>query len=494
MIRYRADVAILGSGFAGSLTAMLVRRIGLRPFLIERGTHPRFTIGESTTPMANLLLGDLARRYDLPRILPLAKYGTWLRAYPKLPRGLKRGFCYFHHQRGQPFVPRQDHRNELLVCANPDEERGDTHWLRADFDTFLAAEAQSMGVPYLNATELLSIEPGPPWQLAGGRAGGAVEIEAEFVIDATGPAGVLARALGIEPDMAGVLTDTQAVFSHFEHVSPWQPIYAAAGGRANDHPFPCDRATLHHVFHGGWMWVIPFDNGVTSAGFVLDRGRPDQMVEASPEETWASLCGTFPSIAEQFARARPLRPLVATGRLQRRWRAASGDGWAMLPHSAYFLDPLHSAGIAHTMVGIQRLISILAQSFGQPSCRQRLAEYDRRLRREIEHLDRILHGCYATFGRFELFSMYAMIYFFAATFTEHRFRDGAPLDETGYLLAADADFRRLLHKSHADVCSLAATAEPRACREFADGFARAMTPYNVAGLCDPAKHNMYHFA
>ena len=38
---------------------------------MEKGRHPRFAIGESSTPVANLVLEGLARTYDLPRLLPL---------------------------------------------------------------------------------------------------------------------------------------------------------------------------------------------------------------------------------------------------------------------------------------------------------------------------------------------------------------------------------------------------------------------------------------
>ena len=50
MIEVAADIAILGSGFAGSLTTLIVDRIGLTPVLIDRARHPRFAIGEPTAP------------------------------------------------------------------------------------------------------------------------------------------------------------------------------------------------------------------------------------------------------------------------------------------------------------------------------------------------------------------------------------------------------------------------------------------------------------
>src|SRR5258706_13581068 len=86
------DIAILGSGFAGSMMSMIAARLGQSVLLIERGRHPRFAIGESSTPMANLLLEELETRYDLPRHLPLTQWGSWQEAYPHVGSGLKRGF------------------------------------------------------------------------------------------------------------------------------------------------------------------------------------------------------------------------------------------------------------------------------------------------------------------------------------------------------------------------------------------------------------------
>src|SRR3954467_592363 len=124
------DLAIIGSGFGGALTAMIARQLGLSVLLLERGTHPRFAIGESTSPLTNLLLEQLAVQYDLPRLVPFTEYGKWQRAYPEIGCGLKRGFSFSAHTAGQPFTSREDRSNELLVAASPCDEVADTHWLR----------------------------------------------------------------------------------------------------------------------------------------------------------------------------------------------------------------------------------------------------------------------------------------------------------------------------------------------------------------------------
>src|SRR5438093_10511925 len=96
-MRADVDVAVIGSGFGRSLLAMIARRLGRSVVLLERGKHPRFAIGESTSPLANLLIEELARRHDLPRLIPLTSYGPWQRTYPEVVCGLKREFTFFHH-------------------------------------------------------------------------------------------------------------------------------------------------------------------------------------------------------------------------------------------------------------------------------------------------------------------------------------------------------------------------------------------------------------
>src|SRR5579871_6403133 len=122
MLRFEYDLAIIGSGFGGSLLSMVACRLGLSVLLVERGEHPRFAIGESTSPLTNLLLEQLAVRYDLPFLIPLTTFGSWQRTYPEIGCGLKRGFTYYAHQAGQSFNPALDRSTQLLVAASPRDE------------------------------------------------------------------------------------------------------------------------------------------------------------------------------------------------------------------------------------------------------------------------------------------------------------------------------------------------------------------------------------
>src|SRR5215472_612856 len=121
------DLIVAGSGFAGSLTALIARKLGLSVLLVEKGTHPRFAIGESSSPLANLLLEELCDRYGLEEVRPLCAWGSWRRSHPELAVGLKRGFTFYGHRTSAPFAGDPERRDQLLVAASPHDEVADTH-------------------------------------------------------------------------------------------------------------------------------------------------------------------------------------------------------------------------------------------------------------------------------------------------------------------------------------------------------------------------------
>ena len=498
MIDLDVDVAVLGAGFGGSLTALLLKRIGLTPALIERGTHPRFALGESSTPLADFVLTQLCERYDLPRIKPLANYGSWQRAYPELPCGLKRGFSYFQHRPGEAFSPQDDHQNELLVEASYTSDDADAHWLRADFDHFLVREAQAAGIAYLDRTTLEEITPGDRWELAGRRGEEPCRIRASFVIDATGGGEALAKRLGIRNNATDFRTNSRTIYGHFRGLRQWREIYAALGGRAEDHTFDCDDAALHQVLDGGWMWILPFNNGVTSAGFMLDCDRWPLDAAISPEEEWHKTLFQYPSLAEQFAAAQLVAPeggLRRSGRVQRRVERAAGPNWAMLPLAAYTLDAMFSTGNAHTLYGIERIVGALERHWRRPELAIELERHDEILQSEISLVDQLVHGCYLCFGRFELFARYAMHYFAAATLSESRRCEMGAACPDAFLQATNANFRAVLERSHDRLSRIVAGGpiDQRTIDEFGREVADSLAPFNIAGLCDPAKRNMYPY-
>jgi len=110
--------------------ALILEKLGFDCILLEKANHPRFAIGESSIPLANLSLETICNRYGLQHILPLTKYGTWQKNYPGVSCGLKRGTSLFKHNQNQPFKTTMHHEDELLVAASPNNRAGDTHWFR----------------------------------------------------------------------------------------------------------------------------------------------------------------------------------------------------------------------------------------------------------------------------------------------------------------------------------------------------------------------------
>ncbi len=488
MVREEAEVAVVGAGFAGSVMALILRRLGRRVVLLERGRHPRFAIGESSTPFANLLLDELAQRFDLQRLRPLAKYGRWKRAYPSMTCGRKRGFSFFQHHAGQRFQPTPDHTRELLVTASPNDELADTHWFREEFDAFLVKEVQAAGIPYFDRAALGIVQREPRWLLRGESDGEALEVACNFLIDATGPGTFLAKALGIDTGPAGMQTNSWSVYSHFENVGLWHDVLGNLGGHLADYPFECDHAALHHILDDGWMYVLRFDNGVTSAGFLIDGTRREPDLTVSPEQEWHRLLQEYPSIAVQFADARAVQPWFRSGRLQRCSAVMAGPDWAMLPHAVYALDALFSLGNAHSLLGIERLSRIFGDHWNKPSLPEQLVQYEAALRREVQFADALVSTSYRSFGRFDLLAPLSMFYFAGVHAAEMRRRERT----SDALEEFVSSHNPLLRQSLFEAAQRMASSDGDAAG-FENWVRERIKPLNRAGFCDPRKRNMYPF-
>ena len=84
MSNIKTEFLILGSGFGGSLLALILARAGKSVVMVDRSRHPRFAIGESSTPLADRTLSQVADRFGLPDLKPLCHWGSWKRTYPQL--------------------------------------------------------------------------------------------------------------------------------------------------------------------------------------------------------------------------------------------------------------------------------------------------------------------------------------------------------------------------------------------------------------------------
>ena len=498
-VKQSCEVAIVGSGFAGSLLARVLTMLGYDVVLLERGTHPRFAIGESSTPLANLSLERIGIRYGMDDCYNLATHGRWLAHHPELRRGLKRGFTYYRHHPNQRFANRGLDSERLLVAASPRDSFSDSHWLRADVDHHFVKEAVAAGVDYRDRVELSGAEfKADSVRLSGSRVGAPFELNARFVVDASGPGGFLARQLSIPSGLEQTETRGGIVFSHFDGVRLMDDVVP---GMAKG-PYPDDWAAVHHVIDEGWMYSLRFDDGVTSAGFLLTPRAASSLKHgdgSDPEALWSELLDRYPTLKSAFAGARPLMPIAFRPEIQHRLTRAAGDRWALMPHAFAFVDPLFSTGIAWALRAVERLgLSFESAKRGRrlPDA-ETLARYDAALSAEADQIDVLVAGAYEAMAQFDLFAAQTMIYFASVSFAEvsQRLKPSDASAWAGFLGVGDPVLAPLPRESLARLRQITqrtgGVGTPAQRAEFARWVAHSVEARNIAGLVDPARQNLY---
>jgi FADH2 O2-dependent halogenase len=498
MTRDRTQVAVVGSGFAGALLARLLARQGLDVTLIERGRHPRFAIGESSTPLANLSLERLAHRYGERDLWNLASHGRWVEHFPELRQGLKRGFTFYRHRPGRIFENGAQNRARLLVAASPTDRVADTHWLRADVDHHFVRQAQEAGVDYRDETQVREVALGSTVRIRTEKAGEIRDVRADMIVDATGPGGLLRRTVPIPSRLAATATRSLLLYGHFSGVRRFADVSARAGGRLPRGPYPEDWAAVHHVVDEGWIYVLRFDDGLVSAGLLATPAGARRLglgPGADPTLAWSRLLGRYPSLGAQFRGARPLFPVRFAGLVQHRLARAAGTRWVLLPHTYAFVDPLFSTGIAWSLLAVERLAELLgeARRRGVPGA-PGLRRYGTLLAAEADQIDRLVAGAYAAMPDFSLFVAHSMLYFAVVSYGEARQRlvGGSAWDP--FLGATEREVEGAYRTALAKLRGLTggkrrASAGER--RAFAEWVASAIASRNVAGLADPRRRNLY---
>jgi FADH2 O2-dependent halogenase len=477
------DIVVAGSGFAGSLMAMIAKRLGYSVALVERGKHPRVVIGESSTPLANLLLEELFRRYDLPALAPLVKWGSWQRRYPQIGCGLKRGFTFYQHQLGEMSDPAASFETQLLVAASPHDEIGDTHWYRAEFDRFLAEQAQTLGVDSFDETRIDRVVcDGSGVLLDGAKNGAPVAIGAKFLIDATGPRGLLHRALQLGQAELPEYPKTQALWSHFTGVT------RAMDPGLGDPPYPPEDAAVHHVFDGGWIWVLRFNNGITSAGVAATDAMAAELGLSEGAAAWDRLLHLMPALGAQFKGARAAEPFRHIGQLSFLSESVVGRRWALLPSAAGFVDPLLSTGFPLTLLGVERMAHILEAGIESPGLTADLKIYERKTQEELQATARLIGALYANMGSFALFRALCLLYFAAASYAETARRLGKPHLAQSFLLHDHAMFgpqmQEILGRARRRL-------RGEDSEQLINDVFRAIEPIDVAELSGPNARNWY---
>jgi FADH2 O2-dependent halogenase len=343
------DVAILGSGMAGSILAAILARQGANVLLLDGGQHPRFSIGESTIPYTLLTLRTLAERFDVPEIAALASFTDTTKALG--PRfGIKRHFGFMLHHEGAPQNPLEV--NEFGTPPHVLHEAA--HYFRQDVDYYLFQVAAKHGAKIRQNFIVDDVDFDDSGVTLSGKRG---EFRARYVVDASGFRSPIAQKLGLREDPVRFKHHSRSMWNHALNVTRTDDLFTHVQADLKP-PNPWYEGTVHHMFEGGWAWVIAFDNNkwstnpLCSIGMTVDPRKYPKIPGMSPEEDFARLCAPFPDIQRQFEGAVPVREWISTDRLQYSSKTTVGDRWTLLAHAAGFIDPLFSRGLSNTTEAI----------------------------------------------------------------------------------------------------------------------------------------------
>uniref|UniRef100_UPI0010416F74 NAD(P)/FAD-dependent oxidoreductase n=1 Tax=Actinomadura fibrosa TaxID=111802 RepID=UPI0010416F74 len=400
------DVLILGSGLAGSIAGACLARAGLDVLIIDAGHHPRFAVGESTIPYTSTMTRLIAERYGVPEIKHLSTYES-VQAHISTNCGVKRNFGFLHHEPGRPHDPARAHQFPISKIAHTE-----SHFLRADVDHWLARLAQRYGARLREDTRVADVRESDEAMtlvLADGE-----EIEGRFLIDASGFRSPLAQRFGLREEPTRLRTHSRSIFTHMTGVAPFESTLPSP--RSHGNPSPWSEGTLHHLFPGGWMWVIPFDNharatsDLCSVGISYDpriHPKPDD----GPQAEFDRFLADYPDVRRQFTGAEAVRPWVSTGRLQYSSTRTVGARWCLTAHAAGFIDALFSRGMQNTMVILHALIWRIIDAMRDDDFTvERFKAVEELEQGLLDVNDFLVAGAYTSFGHWELWDAWFRIW------------------------------------------------------------------------------------
>lgn len=401
------DVIILGSGLGGSTTACALAKKGWNVLLLDSSSHPRFAIGEATTPDISFLMKIVAARFDIPELNNLTTFHL-LRDKVSSACGIKKSFSFLYHRDEEKQNPEESHQFSTLAPPfGPD-----CHLFRQDTDAYMVETAVKYGVELKQNTKINDFELRDDGVTIRSETGES--FTGRFLIDATGFRSPIAGKLGLRETPTRLKTKSRALFTHLVGVELYDDVCPELSEFGL--PYPLAKGTLHHVFEGGWMWVIPFNNhpehtnSLCSVGILFDSERYPK-TDMEPQEEFEQFISRFPDVAEQFKNAKPFRPWTSTDRIQYSSTDIVGDRFCMLSHAGGFIDPLFSTGLNLTMSVICDLIPRLDDMLREDNfSRDELAPINDNFQRNLDYCDRMVANAFQSFQDFDLWDAWFRVW------------------------------------------------------------------------------------
>lgn len=413
----RFDVAILGAGIGGTMLAAILARQGKRVLVLEKGSHPRFAVGEALLPQSTLWMWILAQRFDVPEIQHLTRLDS-IHKHIGPTCGIKRTLSFLYHEDGK----RQDPKKSSLLIAPSTPLTTESHLFRQDVDLYMLNAAVRYGAVYRDHTDVTGFDvddDGVRLRTAAGE-----EFEARFLVDGAGFRSPLAERFGLREKPTPLETQSRTIFTHMTGMKFYDDCL-----QPEEEPGLSARwseGTLHHVFEGGWFWIIPFnnvagsENPLCSVGLTLNMKRyPDTGMPA--EEEFFHFVNRFPSIAMTFEGATAAREWTKTGRLQYSATGGAGDRYFLMAHAHGFIDALYSRGMITTFEVLSALAGPLLAALDEDRfSRDRFAYAEKLQHAMLRQSDCVVNNSYRSFPSFPLFNAWLRVWLVAEIFGDLR--------------------------------------------------------------------------
>lgn len=399
------DVVILGSGLAGAALAAVLSRNGANVLVLDAGTHPRFAIGESTIPYTSMLMRLVSERYDVPEIKYLTTFEN-VQGKIATTSGIKKNFGFLYHREGDRQKYHEAHQFPI-----PRITHIENHFFRQDIDAWMLNVAVKYGARIQQRTRIVDVD----FDDAGGTLTDdrGNTYRTRFVVDASGFRSPLAEKLQLRDTPTRMRHHSRSLFTHMVGVANYDDLLPKV---SHGHPTPWYQGTLHHLYEGGWAWVIPFNNHarttnpLVSVGINLDpRIHPD--FDGTPEEEFRAFIARFPDIRRQFTHASAVRPWVRTGRLQYSSSKTVGARWCLTSHASGFVDALFSRGLSNSFEIINALSWRLLEALKDDDFTEERFEYVQRLEQGLlDFNDNLVANAYTSFGDYDLWDTWFRVW------------------------------------------------------------------------------------
>lgn len=306
----KVDVLVIGAGPAGCIASSIIHKQGFKVKIVEKEKFPRFVIGESL----------------LPRVMDHLEEAGLLEAVKK---------AGFQEKFGAKFVRGEE------VCDFNFSDQFSKGWTwtwqvpRGQFDQILSQTVASMGVDLEHETAVTNIEFKGTDSVTTvvDKEGKQKQIEARFIVDASGYGRVIPRMFNL--DKPSAFDPRKTHFTHFKDLK---------------RPGGIDGNRITVVVHQTrtWIWIIPFSNGVTSVGFVSDPEFFKDM-PADPTERMKTVIAMDATTKERFKDAEMMfEPKTIEG-YAISTKQLFGDGFVLCGNATEFLDPVFSSGVTFAM-------------------------------------------------------------------------------------------------------------------------------------------------